>query len=293
MATSFSSQNQSSFQVSWQTAYWTLIPLAVNTMAQPSGRVLGLPPKYHTYLRCSPIICAVDTLSILIHLISYLKSYSIKEAIPLFIRERFGDDEEDVEGIQAIEKAIKLMAMDGIFWTKTWGAMFLVSFLVVEVLVILSWKYSSHTPLPETQDTHRTLRIRANMERSDEQLMALSANLYFFILVSAIIDIYNGFEFSSMLERDPIILSAPVTFIQTLWGILVLWGFLIFVPSIIYFVLLVVWPKPPFVEEYMANNTFTYGKYGPAARIAIRISGLACLGIMGLSITQWKAALLK
>ncbi|KAN0108826.1 hypothetical protein V8E51_008568 [Hyaloscypha variabilis] len=208
-------------------------------MAQPSGRVLGLPPKYHTYLRCSPIICAVDTLSILIHLISYLKSYSIKEAIPLFIRERFGDDEEDVEGIQAIEKvtfvrwlffvfgtlgqAIKLMAMDGIFWTKTWGAMFLVSFLVVEVL-----------------DTHRPLRIRANMERSDEQLMALSANLYFFILVWAIIDIYNGFEFSSMLERDPIILSAPVTFIQTLWGILVLWGFLIFVPSIIYFVLLVV-----------------------------------------------------
>jgi len=93
-----------------------------------------------------------------------------KEAILLLIRERFGDDEEDVEGIQAIEKvtfvrclffvfgtlgpAIKLMAMDGIFWTKIWGAMFLISFLVVEVMVVLSWIYSSHTPSPETQDNH-------------------------------------------------------------------------------------------------------------------------------------------
>jgi hypothetical protein len=86
-----------SFLVSWQTAYWTLIPLAVNTVAQPSGRILGLPAKYRTYLRCSPLICATDSLSIFIRLILYLTAFSFKDAILLLIHQRFGDDEKDDE----------------------------------------------------------------------------------------------------------------------------------------------------------------------------------------------------
>jgi hypothetical protein len=77
----------------------------------------------------------------------------------MLLRERFppnlADEEPDSEnGIRAIEKmtwlrwlffvlgtlppAIKLMAMGGLPWTKTWGMMFLTSFLIMELLIILS-----------------------------------------------------------------------------------------------------------------------------------------------------------
>jgi hypothetical protein len=45
--------------VTWQTAFWTLIPLAINVMAQPSGRVCGAPSRYRTYLRSSPFFFAL------------------------------------------------------------------------------------------------------------------------------------------------------------------------------------------------------------------------------------------
>lgn len=73
-------------------------------MSQPSGRVLGLPARYRTYLRCSPLICAGDAVSILVHFILYLAALPIQDSIHLLIFERFGDDEKDPEGIQAIEK---------------------------------------------------------------------------------------------------------------------------------------------------------------------------------------------
>ncbi|KAH8773310.1 hypothetical protein BGZ57DRAFT_1005295 [Hyaloscypha finlandica] len=87
-----------------QPAYWTLIPLAINTISQPSGRISGVPGKYRTYIRCNPLICAVDTLSIFIHLAFYVTAFPFQDAIRLAIYERFGDNGSDEEGIQAIEK---------------------------------------------------------------------------------------------------------------------------------------------------------------------------------------------
>jgi hypothetical protein len=80
----------------------------------------------------------------------------------LLLRDRANDigaEEEPTDGFQTLKRqtflrwsffvlgalfpAVKMSAMDGIPWTKTWGIMFLMSFIFVEILVIYSWRYSA------------------------------------------------------------------------------------------------------------------------------------------------------
>jgi hypothetical protein len=122
-------------------------------MTQPSGRVLGSPSRYRTYLRSSPIFCALDALSFLLKLLfsPFLPGASVSVAISQIIRQRYSDAEDEAEGIQSLEKmvilrwvffligtlgpAVKMAAMGGIPWTKAWGMMYLGSFLVFEVMI--------------------------------------------------------------------------------------------------------------------------------------------------------------
>jgi hypothetical protein len=186
------------------------VPLAINTMTQPSGRVLGRPAKYRTYLRCSPLICAADALSIFIHLILYCATFPFAEAVRLLIQERFGDDEKNAGGIQAIEKltlirwvffifaslgqAINFMAMEGAPWTKAWVAMFLTSFLIVEILVVLSWIYVPHErPLAlEGHEAAQLLRIRERLGVADGLLLSWATLFYALVLLWATLDIHDA-----------------------------------------------------------------------------------------------------
>lgn len=190
-------------------------------MSQPSGRVCGFPAKYRTYLRSSPLFCLADSLSILIHLILYLTTFPFKDAIRLLIQQRFGkgdDDDADEsreEGIQAIEKltwlrwiffvlgtlgpGIKLMAMEGVPWTKNFGAIFLISFVMVEVLVILSWLYGEYEAVPEAQDAeaHDAEKLKKTKDKLleiDDWLHATARALHVVLLVWAAVDIHNGFH---------------------------------------------------------------------------------------------------
>lgn len=119
-------------------------------MTQPSGRVLSFPSRYRAYLRSVPIICALDALGFLLRvfLTPYLLPVSLREALELTIGERYKDNLDENESIRSLEKqtwlrwvffvvgtlgpSIKLMAMRGVPWTKTWGVMFLFAFLVSE-----------------------------------------------------------------------------------------------------------------------------------------------------------------
>ncbi|KAE9367014.1 hypothetical protein N431DRAFT_82228 [Stipitochalara longipes BDJ] len=81
--------------VSWQTIFWTLLPLAISSMTQPGGRVCGLPSFYRTYLRCSPILCAADAFSVISQVaVLYLyQKQRFLEAIGLVLHGRFNADE--------------------------------------------------------------------------------------------------------------------------------------------------------------------------------------------------------
>ena len=145
-----------SSEVSWQSAFWSLPPLAINSMMQPWGRVCGFDPSLRTYLRSSPIVCAFDAVTIIIRFIAYsCLGHSAPVAAKKVIVARCGDKEEtELGGIQSLEQVlflrcvlfvicvlpqtIKLMACFGLPWTQLWGCFYLVSFIVVEVMNTLA-----------------------------------------------------------------------------------------------------------------------------------------------------------
>jgi len=262
-------------------------------MGQPSGRILRLPAKYRTYLRCSPVICAADTVSILLHLFFYLKYFPLKETIKLLISERFGDDEKGEEGIQAIENvtfvrwlffvfgtagpAIKLMAMEGILWTKAWGAMFLTSFLVVEILVVLSWIYESHEPRPEAQESRIPPKTKGRLRIIDMILLVLSSLFYAIVLFWAAIDVYCG------LHPPPfeVLLTPPGTrFPPTkIFFVPTILGFHVF--SLLYIVMIVLCIQIYPTDYLLLNPNRRSWKFQLVVWLAPRFCVLVVLGIYG------------
>jgi hypothetical protein len=77
------------------------MPLVTNVMTQPSGRVLSLTSRYRTYLRSSPIICALDALAFLLRVFitPCLLPMSLHQALKTTIRERYKDIEDASEGL--------------------------------------------------------------------------------------------------------------------------------------------------------------------------------------------------
>lgn len=142
-------------QVSWQSAFWSLVPIALNSMTQPSGMVLGFPSKYGFALRSSPIVCGFEALYTVVKFV--LNAFFLKnpKASALKIakwrfRDTPGNEEGSLQKLQentifrmaifllgALPQIIKLCALQGLLWTKVWGLMFLGSFLVLELIVLL------------------------------------------------------------------------------------------------------------------------------------------------------------
>lgn len=72
---------------------------------QPSSCVLSLPSHHRTYLRSSPILCALDTLSLLLRLVfsPLMPQISFNRAFDIMVRERYNDEGEiEVEEAEGI-----------------------------------------------------------------------------------------------------------------------------------------------------------------------------------------------
>lgn len=148
-------------EVSWQSAYFALPALAMNSMLQPAGRVCGFDPSLRIYLRSSPIVCAMDTIFILVRFAFYAHHrHSVRWSARAIISARSLVDEghsletavnEDPNigrllslernayllylalGVGVITQFVKLMACSGVPWTQVWGCFYVVSFFVVDV----------------------------------------------------------------------------------------------------------------------------------------------------------------
>ena len=142
-------------QVSWQSAFWSLVPIALNSMTQPSGMVFGFPSKYGFALRSSPIVCGFEALyTVVIFVLNAFFLNNPKASALKIAKWRFRDTPGNEEGslqklqentifriaiflLGALPQIIKLCGLQGLLWTKVWGLMFLGSFLVLELLVLL------------------------------------------------------------------------------------------------------------------------------------------------------------
>lgn len=140
------------------TLFWALLPIALNTMTQPSGRILGFPSWYNFAIRISPIVCAVNAISTLVELLFRAhtsKSYEI--AFLGIAAHRFKDasDADKSEGkfenlrknsvfrvglfvLGALPQAIMLYASKGIPWEKACCTAYLASFVLDELVLFFS-----------------------------------------------------------------------------------------------------------------------------------------------------------
>ena len=147
-------------EVSWQSVFWALVPLALNSMAQPCGSIWpNTSSELCFLLRSSPLVCTFDALSVLIQFIFYevtLRKSPPETARPI-ARKRFrravaeaGANQSTFEelqenrafrallfGLGVLPQAQKLFSSSGLFWTKIWGPMFCGSFFIIELVVLV------------------------------------------------------------------------------------------------------------------------------------------------------------
>ena len=117
--------------------------------------VLGFPSKYGFALRSSPIVCDFEALYTFVKFV--LNAFFLKnpKASALKIakwrsRDTTGNEEDSLQKLQenttfqiaifllgALPQIVKLCALQGLLWIKVWGFVFLGSFLVLELLVLL------------------------------------------------------------------------------------------------------------------------------------------------------------
>lgn len=157
-------------QVSWQSAFWGLAPLAINAMVQPAGKVCDAPRAIGPLMRASPIICFLDMLSIIIRSAVYgIRKRSFKKGCTLVMTQRYANDHESARSalsefkysspirwisfLASLSQVVKLFAFEGLVWTKVWAAMYLAFFLTVEIHVLMSKRWLSST-WPLNQPAH-------------------------------------------------------------------------------------------------------------------------------------------
>ncbi|KAJ4288592.1 hypothetical protein N0V90_011829 [Kalmusia sp. IMI 367209] len=186
-------------QVSWQSAFWALVPIQLSVMTQPSGRVLDLPARLRTYARSSPIMCAFDAASKLIEFgaILWYYGFDFQMAAVALVEEAYGDGEPEKLGIQAVEdlgfirallfilgalpQVVKLLSSRGIPWTQAWTVMFLASYIVTEAMHILH----DHSFFDTSRIDFRRIRYQSlNPQRIVSQSSLFRRIRYVFTILS-------------------------------------------------------------------------------------------------------------
>ncbi|KAG4444374.1 hypothetical protein IFR05_000139 [Cadophora sp. M221] len=157
-------------KVSWQTLFWIITTLAINSMTQPCGWVCGFNSRYRIYIRSSPIICVVDIVLMLYRWLEALfkpgpTRLNIRESFYMIVIDRFRGNEPS-EGIQTIGNStgirwflfvmgplpqkIRLASFQGVYWSKGIGFSFLGSWLLMEIALLARALSSRHLESRET-----------------------------------------------------------------------------------------------------------------------------------------------
>ncbi|KAH8890633.1 hypothetical protein GQ53DRAFT_765828 [Thozetella sp. PMI_491] len=139
-------------ELPWEGVYWPLVGVALNTMIQPCGRVCGSDPNLHVYARSSPVVCAFDSIAILVRFLLHLiKSRSPIVAAKWTLEDRNADEDADPqESFRAplLLKLIifvvgpvycfgKLVMAHNIGWTQVWAWCYIVSYFAIWTLRVL------------------------------------------------------------------------------------------------------------------------------------------------------------
>jgi hypothetical protein len=163
--------------VQWQSAFWALVAIALNSCLQESGNISEIQAKFGLLVKSSPVFCVVDTLVVWGQIIFYVTRVPPRDAIRIVAKSRQQHDPDAEEeatpfprvvgrcllALLAILQALKLYALRGIPWTQAFGTMYLVSYLTNALLNLLG------KPQTSEQSPHSDMR-RGDIRPSKGQI---------------------------------------------------------------------------------------------------------------------------
>lgn len=135
-------------RLSWQSAFWGLAGIALNTMFQDGAGYFANMPDLPVYVpRASPIACLADILDTFLSTLRILRTHKLLGALRVVVVLRYQQEERTTSGqtlggqvrnaiICAIAclQAVKLLSCTGIGWTKTCAVVYVFSWLLELVL---------------------------------------------------------------------------------------------------------------------------------------------------------------
>ncbi|KAF2680492.1 hypothetical protein K458DRAFT_91953 [Lentithecium fluviatile CBS 122367] len=136
--------------VSWQSAFWGLLPLALNSMLQPAGSIAYFSLTRSFILRISPIICAADAISSLCLIACYMSipGVSLGYAAKAWLLQRSANPRMPLEAsptlrliafiLGTFSQSMKLFSCKGIPWTQAWAYLYVGSFVAMEVATLVA-----------------------------------------------------------------------------------------------------------------------------------------------------------
>lgn len=207
------STNYLESHLSWQTAFWCLTAVALNTMAQPAGRILGLNSDYSFYIRASPLVCLHSIMGTVFYLITdIIAGHSFADATLRWESRRFGEfrdrDEPSLENLRsnttarlalfvlsALLPAIKLYSCHGVEFTQTICTVYLTCFVLDEVLNGLAWRSRQ---LRHYRDSH-SLFAGYNHKGFAATAMAFDIGILFYLMLRvACVDRFEDYRAGSL-----------------------------------------------------------------------------------------------
>ena len=151
--------------VHWQSAFWGLASLALNSAVQDSGRVLGLPTECQLALKTSPLVCLFDAIHTLFSVAQQCRHRPLRSSLQSVaavkgVHSYRGKNVKSTEGllsivvsVAALLQLIKLSGLSGIPWTQAFGAFYFVSYIIQEILFHFGSPTHSGGPLHQAHDT--------------------------------------------------------------------------------------------------------------------------------------------
>ena len=182
--------------VSWQSAFFGIALIALNSMAREGGPALGVHDDKREAMFCSPIICLLDTLYILGYLsIKLIKGCRLSEAIKsaaaaageeskLSTSSEGGLQERkaplkvlviDVAiPIAAILQLVKVMGFHGVPWTQAFAMFYATNYFLRETLRRCPTSSAAITTSRESGDQEISRqRLQKRLDKEDRVIAAL------------------------------------------------------------------------------------------------------------------------
>ncbi|KAJ9605094.1 hypothetical protein H2200_010484 [Cladophialophora chaetospira] len=197
----FPTSSPNNHTISWQTAFWALIAIAINTCLQHSGSVCDIDASLAIFVRSSPIFCVVDTIIVWCQTAYYTKQKGIHGALRLVAASRKQHEHQENRGslsaarimtgsivlLVALLQSVKLFAFQGLPWTQTFAAMYLFTYLTTAALNFFGQP-------AESADTTLELGVRRGDIAPPPRLShlmaiisaALQGSLWIFVITKAI-----------------------------------------------------------------------------------------------------------